>query len=665
MVKLNKKIRRYLALVLCLSILLVPVEGYAAKNNQSTNQRVRTTTTAAGWVSSGGRWWYRNADGSYPKSTWKLINGSWYYFESDGWMATGWKKLGGEWYYLTSSGAMATGWVKLNGKYYFMNGSGEMQHDTWVDNGAYYVNSDGVWVEGKTSQNRAESSRTDSAAGWVSGGGRWWYREADGSYPRNSWKVINGSWYYFDGSGWMVTGWLKRASGWYYLEPGNGNMVTGWRKIGSTWYYLNPGNGGMATGWTTIGGTRYYMNQDGAMVEGWSQQNGTWYYLKPGSGNIATGWLKLGATWYYLASDGKMLTGFQNIGGSKYYLNTGSGAMAVGWLQLGSDWYYMNGSGAMLTGWQKIGSTWYYLNPTTGKMATGWTTVGGSKYYMNGSGAMLTDWQNIDGSEYYFYSSGAMAVSTVIGGVEIGADGKASRTESQAIGTLTKFLKTMIQPVGNTLYVWGGGHDAWTDGDGLRIGMNPKWKQFYNQQGASYNYTKHRYEYQNGLDCSGLVSWAVYNTYNTKSNQKETAYSSTSTGFPAYLTNKGFGSHGKVSGGTFTPGDVVSMTGHVWVVLGMCSDGSLVIVHATPPVVQISGTVNTAGSTNSEAVKLAKAYMKKYYSDAAGKYNLCIASKAYVNNVDRFHWSSSSMRDPDGLRNMTAAQVLEKLIGPQ
>ena len=603
MVKLNKKIRRYLALVLCLSVLLAPVEGYAAKNNRSTNQRVRTTTTAAGWVSSGGRWWYRNADGSYPKNTWKLINGSWYYFESDGWMATGWKKLGGEWYYLTSSGAMATGWVKLNGKYYFMNGSGVMQHDTWVDNGAYYVNSDGVWVEGKTSQNRAESSRTDSAAGWVSGGGRWWYREADGSYPRNSWKVINGSWYYFDGSGWMVTGWLKRASSWYYLEPGNGNMVTGWRKIGGTWYYLNPGNGDMATGWTTIGGTRYYMNQDGAMV--------------------------------------------------------------VGWLQLGSDWYYMNGSGAMLTGWQKIGGTWYYLNPTTGKMATGWTTVGGSKYYMNGSGAMLTDWQNIDGSEYYFYSSGAMAVSTVIGGVEIGADGKASRTESQAIGTLTKFLKTMIQPVGNTLYVWGGGHDAWTDGDGLRIGMNPKWKQFYNQQGASYNYTKHRYEYQNGLDCSGLVSWAVYNTYNTKSNQKETAYSSTSTGFPAYLTNKGFGSHGKVSGGTFTPGDVVSMTGHVWVVLGMCSDGSLVIVHATPPVVQISGTVNTAGSTNSEAVKLANAYMKKYYSDAAGKYNLCIASKAYVNNVDRFHWSSSSMRDPDGLRNMTAAQVLEKLIGPQ
>lgn len=129
-------------------------------------------------------------------------------------------------------------------------------------------------------------------------------------------------------------------------------------------------------------------------------------------------------------------------------------------------------------------------------MATGWTTVGGSKYYMNGSGAMLTDWQNIDGSEYYFYSSGAMAVSTVIGGVEIGADGKASRTESQAMGTLTKFLKTMIQPVGNTLYVWGGGHDAWTDGDGLRIGMTRSGNSSITSRELRIIISKHRYEYR-------------------------------------------------------------------------------------------------------------------------------------------------------------------------
>lgn len=301
----------------------------------------------------------------------------------------------------------------------------------------------------------------------------------------------------------------------------------------------------------------------------------------------------------------------------------------------------MNSSGGMVTGWLQLGSTWYY---------------------MNGSGAMVTGWQYINDNRYYFYSSGAMAANTTIDGVKIDANGVAE-SETGPVGTLTRFLKTALLPVGNTLYVWGGGHDLWSGGDSLRIGVNPKWEQFYNQQGASYDYTKHRYAYQNGLDCSGFVGWAIYNTYNTKANQS--AYTTQSTSFPSYLTNKGLGSYRTVSGGTFTVGDVVSMTGHVWIVLGTCSDGSVVIVHATPPVIQISGTVSSSGDQNSEAVKLAQAYMKKYYPDAASKYNLCIASKAYVNNVNRFQWSSTKLTDPDGLRKMSVNQVLEKLIGPK
>lgn len=87
----------------------------------------------------------------------------------------------------------------------------------------------------------------------------------------------------------------------------------------------------------------------------------------------------------------------------------------------------------------------------------------------------------------------------------------------------------------------------------------------------------------------------------------------TSTDFPDYLKRKGFGTYQRVNGGTFTPGDVVAIDGHVWMVIGMCSDGSVVIVHATPPVIQISGTVTPSGSKNSEAVQLAQAYMKKYF----------------------------------------------------
>ena len=110
---------------------------------------------------------------------------------------------------------------------------------------------------------------------------------------------------------------------------------------------------------------------------------------------------------------------------------------------------------------------------------------------------------------------------------------------------------------------------------------------------------------------------------------------------------------------------MVAIDGHVWMVIGMCSDGSVVIVHATPPVIQISGTVTPSGSKNSEAVQLAQAYMKKYFSDAANKFNLCIASKGYLNGVRRFQWYSSKLTDPDGLRNMSAEQVLAKIIGPK
>lgn len=43
-----------------------------------------------------GRWWYSNADGSYPVSSWQQINGQWYYFDAEGYMATGWIELDGK-----------------------------------------------------------------------------------------------------------------------------------------------------------------------------------------------------------------------------------------------------------------------------------------------------------------------------------------------------------------------------------------------------------------------------------------------------------------------------------------------------------------------------------------------------------------------------------------
>lgn len=53
------------------------------------SQQNRSPQQNAGWIASNGRWWYRNADGSYPANCWQKIDGSWYLLVAQGWMQTG------------------------------------------------------------------------------------------------------------------------------------------------------------------------------------------------------------------------------------------------------------------------------------------------------------------------------------------------------------------------------------------------------------------------------------------------------------------------------------------------------------------------------------------------------------------------------------------------
>lgn len=38
-----------------------------------------------GWIYNqyNGKWWYQYSDGSWPATSWRRINGSWYYFDRD------------------------------------------------------------------------------------------------------------------------------------------------------------------------------------------------------------------------------------------------------------------------------------------------------------------------------------------------------------------------------------------------------------------------------------------------------------------------------------------------------------------------------------------------------------------------------------------------------
>lgn len=103
----------------------------------------------------------------------------------------------------------------------------------------------------------------DMAEGWVNEDGKWWYRNADGTWPAADWKSIGGKWYYFDEGGWMVTGWLHWGGSWYYLQPET-------EATGTKFGY-------MVTGWVTWEGKRYYLGGDGAMVTGFRLVKGKWY----------------------------------------------------------------------------------------------------------------------------------------------------------------------------------------------------------------------------------------------------------------------------------------------------------------------------------------------------------------------------------------------------
>ena len=51
--------------------------------------------------------------------------------------------------------------------------------------------------------------------------------------------------------------------------------------------------------------------------------------------------------------------------------------------------------------------------------------------------------------------------------------------------TLKKLLQTALQPVGSTLYVWGGGWNEADTGAGeeaVTIGVSPRWKSFFEKQ---------------------------------------------------------------------------------------------------------------------------------------------------------------------------------------
>ena len=113
-----------------------------------------------------------------------------------------------------------------------------------------YVNENSGIVSGKTLTEEMlkndNGSLNDGYSHWIQTNAGWWFRYADGSYPKaagavnsgsgNSsaaqsyeWIQIDGNWWAFDTDGYLVTGWIFDPvyRNWFYVDVNTG-MKTGW-----------------------------------------------------------------------------------------------------------------------------------------------------------------------------------------------------------------------------------------------------------------------------------------------------------------------------------------------------------------------------------------------------------------------------------------------------
>lgn len=226
------------------------------------------------------------------------------------------------------------------------------------------------------------------------------------------------------------------------------------------------------------------------------------------------------------------------------------------------------------------------------------------------------------------------------------------------MATLKNLLETALLPLGNTMYVYGGGWNSEDSGAENLLHSSHAlsvWKRFFEAQDAAYDFRNHLYERKNGLDCSGYVGW-VLNCVLEKNSVEDCvmkaavmAQTFAARGWGHFISRRDVCEH--------RIGDVMSTEGHVYFSLGECADGSVLLLHASPPGVTISGTVTPRGSRESNAATLAERIMSKYYPRWHERYPFYVKGISYLTDYDGMRWffdGKGVLTDADGYGIMSA-----------
>lgn len=228
--------------------------------------------------------------------------------------------------------------------------------------------------------------------------------------------------------------------------------------------------------------------------------------------------------------------------------------------------------------------------------------------------------------------------------------------------TMENLLVTAFHPMGETMYIWGGGwneEDTGAGPDATTLGLSPLWAEFAKDQTLDYDYHNYKYEIHKGLDCSGYIGWVIYNLFETENGQE--GYVMKSSKMAENFADRGWGTYTRAEEVTeWLPGDIMSMDGHVWMSLGSMEDGSVVILHSSITGVFVAGTSLEDGE-DSQAVKLAEKFMAMYYPDWYERFPDCSRPYRYLTESDRFRWDDKVLEDKWNLKGLEPDKLLDSM----
>lgn len=387
---------------------------------------------------------------------WIMNQETWQYtvyrVDAQGHLVIGWYKDGTDWRYYGEDGAMVNGLATIDGKTYYFSGCMQKNYGTVIDGTFYYFGSDGVL---STKKSLDKDGWMQAGNDWfyvrnhnlvqgefIKSGQYTYYMDYDGKMAVNTtfWysNPESGAYseYRVDAQGHLITGWYKDFESWYYYGK-DGARVEGLATIDGKTYYFEYT---MRTDYgTVIDGTFYYFGSDGVLSikksldkDGWMQVNDKWFYVR-NNDLVKNEFVKSGKYTYYMGYDGSMYTDTE----FGLYDDTTDNY----------KYYKVDEQGHLITGWYREYDHLYYYG-TDGVRADGVTVIGGKTYYFDGY-MQKNCAAVVDGTFYYFGEDGEQQVCK-----SINKDAWVHVNEDWYYVKNKELLQNTMQKIGNYIYVF-------------------------------------------------------------------------------------------------------------------------------------------------------------------------------------------------------------------